>query len=513
MALTYDNNLTETLLPLAEAKTNRRQQRLLIKGALMLVDAVVLFAAFELVYFFRFKIFGFLYVPEDSPLDFYSKLVFFLIPTWIIVFAFFRLYDLRVLHGGTAEYRRITQACTLAIIVLLGLSFFLDEKLIISRAWLLMIWVFTILLISINRMAMRRVLYYLRRRGMGLTRVLIVGANQEACQVAEELTEGRNPVGIEVVGFVGDRRTNPRRGAEQTGLEFYLQREATNLKWPGPWLGLPPKVREVVEEQEVDEVIIASTALRSTELYDVIRQLTTSKVEIRMSPSMYEILTTGLEVQEINGLPLVTIHKVRITGINAILKRTLDIAVSAGVLTVLALPLLVIGLLVKLDSKGPVFHRRRVVGQGGRTFDAYKFRTMHPDGDAILARYPELVEELERTGKLKKDPRITRLGNFLRKFSLDELPQLINVLKGQMSLVGPRMITYQEMIKFGRWQANLMTVRPGLTGLWQVSGRSNLTYDDRVRLDMNYIRNYSLWTDVQILLQTVPAVLRGTGAY
>jgi len=130
-----------------------------------------------------------------------------------------------------------------------------------------------------------------------------------------------------------------------------------------------------------------------------------------------------------------------------------------------------------------------------------------------LKSRPELLIELNRFGKLKDDPRITRLGRFLRKTSLDELPQLFNVLRGQMSLVGPRMITYQEMIKFGRWQSNLLTVKPGLTGLWQVSGRSNLTYEDRVRLDMQYIRNYNIGSDLQILFQTLPVVLKGTGAW
>jgi exopolysaccharide biosynthesis polyprenyl glycosylphosphotransferase len=523
MALAYDNstNLAELHpvepLTLAETKNKRHRQRALISLALILIDALVLFVAFEMVYFLRFKTFGFLYVPPGSVLRFYHELVLFLIPPWLLIFGAYRLYDLRVLHGGTTEYRRVTQACSFAIIVLLGLSFFLDDRLVISRAWLLMIWFFTIVTVSFNRMLIRRVLYYLRRRGLGLTRVLLVGANRETCQVAYELNQGRNPPGLEIIGFVGDRRTSPRQpvsNAPHHGFsEGVEQRRATAPQWPGRWLGLIPQVREVVDQHGVDEVLIASTALQPEELFEVIRLLSTSKVEIRMSPSMYEILTTGLEVQEINGLPLVTIQKVRITGLNAIMKRTVDIAVAAGILLILSPILLFVAGLVRLDSSGPALFRRRVIGQGGKLFDAYKFRTMRADGNAILACHPELQEELERTGKLKKDPRITRIGRFLRKTSLDELPQLINVLFGQMSLVGPRMITYQEMVRFGRWQANLMTVKPGLTGLWQVSGRSNLTYDDRVRLDMHYIRNYSLWADLQILVQTVPAVLRGTGAY
>jgi lipopolysaccharide/colanic/teichoic acid biosynthesis glycosyltransferase len=153
------------------------------------------------------------------------------------------------------------------------------------------------------------------------------------------------------------------------------------------------------------------------------------------------------------------------------------------------------------------------MGMHGREFDAFKFRTMHENGDEILADYPELKHELANNFKLKEDPRVTRMGKILRKTSLDELPQLINVLRREMSLVGPRIITPAEVEKYEKWDLNLMTVRPGLTGLWQVSGRSDVTYEERVRLDMHYIRNWSIWLDIQLLVQTIPAVLRRRGAY
>ena len=149
----------------------------------------------------------------------------------------------------------------------------------------------------------------------------------------------------------------------------------------------------------------------------------------------------------------------------------------------------------------------------GSQFDAFKFRTMRSDGDDILAARPELQAELAQFHKLKDDPRVTRTGKWLRRFSLDELPQLFNVLFGQMSLVGPRMISPEEISNYNQWDINLLTIRPGLTGLWQVSGRSDVTYDERVRLDMYYIRNWSIWLDLQLLLQTIPAVFYGHGAY
>jgi lipopolysaccharide/colanic/teichoic acid biosynthesis glycosyltransferase len=167
-----------------------------------------------------------------------------------------------------------------------------------------------------------------------------------------------------------------------------------------------------------------------------------------------------------------------------------------------------------LDSPGPIFYRRRVIGVGGREFDALKFRSMYIDGDARLAARPDLQATLTSEHKLKDDPRVTRAGARMRRLSLDELPQLINVLRGDMSLVGPRMIHPSEGEMYGRMKANLLTVKPGLTGMWQVSGRSDLSYEERVRLDMVYVRNYSIWLDLQILFfQTLPAVLKGSGAY
>jgi len=153
------------------------------------------------------------------------------------------------------------------------------------------------------------------------------------------------------------------------------------------------------------------------------------------------------------------------------------------------------------------------MGLNGSQFYALKFRTMQINGDEILKASPDLLDELATTHKIKDDPRITTVGQFLRKYSLDELPQLINILRGDMSLVGPRMISPPELRNYGQWAMNLLTVRPGLTGLWQVSGRSDVSYDERVRLDMFYIRNYSIWLDLHLILRTIPVVLSGKGAY
>lgn len=198
---------------------------------------------------------------------------------------------------------------------------------------------------------------------------------------------------------------------------------------------------------------------------------------------------------------------------NRILKTLLDYLVVVPGLMVISPLLVLITILIKLDSPGPIIHRRRVLGLNGREFDALKFRTMYVNGDEILAKFPKLKTELGRDHKLKCDPRITRVGHLLRKFSLDELPQLFNVLFLDMSLVGPRIITPDEITKYGRWGSTRLTAMPGLSGWWQVNGRSNTTYDERVNLDMEYIHNWSLWFDIKILFLSVPVVLKGDGAY
>jgi lipopolysaccharide/colanic/teichoic acid biosynthesis glycosyltransferase len=212
-------------------------------------------------------------------------------------------------------------------------------------------------------------------------------------------------------------------------------------------------------------------------------------------------------------VPLVGVNKVRLTGVDLVLKFILDYVLTIPALIAISPILLVIAIAVKLDSPGPAIHRRRVVGVNGKEFDAFKFRTMRVNGDEILEQYPELKAELAREHKLKNDPRVTKLGAFLRKYSIDEIPQLVNVLRREMSLVGPRMITKAELDMYDKWDTNLQTVPPGITGLWQVSGRSDISYDERVRLDMQYIRNWTIWLDLQLILQTFPAVLMGRGAY
>ena len=198
---------------------------------------------------------------------------------------------------------------------------------------------------------------------------------------------------------------------------------------------------------------------------------------------------------------------------DGVLKTLMDYAFTLAGLVLISPLLLVLTVIVKLDSPGPIIYRRRVMGRGGIQFDAFKFRTMVINGDEILAAHPDLKAKWERDQKLENDPRVTRCGHWLRKLSLDELPQLVNVLLGQMSLVGPRMFAPVEMVRYGNAVDEILSVKPGITGLWQVSGRSSLSYQDRARLDLEYVCTRSVWMDMKLLLLTVPAVLQKRGAF
>jgi exopolysaccharide biosynthesis polyprenyl glycosylphosphotransferase len=281
-----------------------------------------------------------------------------------------------------------------------------------------------------------------------------------------------------------------------------------------PIVGSLQNLGELIRKLAVEELIVIPTALKREELLDIYRDWgTNNELHIRLSSGLYELFNTGIHVKEAGFIPLLSLNQTRITDMDALLKTMVDYVVALLGMILLTPVFLAIAILIRLDSRGSAIHRRRVVGLRGRRFDAYKFRTMITDADSYLAAHPQLLEEWGKNGKIQDDPRITRVGQFLRRYSLDELPQLLNVLRGEMSLVGPRMITPGELRHFGRWRHNLLTVKPGMTGLWQISGRANLSYEERVQMDMRYIRNYTIWLDLQILLGTATAVLRGRGAY
>lgn len=453
--------------------------------------------AFWIAFSIRFKLSISVFQLDANPsIDFYRTLSIILIPIWLVLFVSFGLYNRRNLLGGTIEYARIFNATTAGLILVTFFSFLFPDF-IIARGWLLLSWILSFFFTALGRFSFRRLIYQLRTRGYFLSSAIIIGANNEGVSLAEQLTQWKTS-GLRVVGFVDEKLPSE--------TSVYRQMRV---------LGSVGQLEEIIKRYDIEELILASSSITSRDCVTEIfcNYGVSSTVNVRMSSGLYEVITTGLNVKEFAYVPLVGINKVRMTGLDQLLKSLLDYSVSIPIL-ILGFPLFaLIALVIKLDSPGPVIHRRRVLGIHGREFDAFKFRTMYINGDQILDAHPELKAELAKNHKLKNDPRVTRIGNMLRKFSFDEFPQIINVLKRDMSLVGPRMISPQELGEYEKWYLNLLTVRPGITGHWQVSGRSDVSYEERVRLDMYYIRNWTIWFDLQLLLQTIPAVLRRRGAY
>ena len=424
---------------------------------------------------------------------FHETFILVIIPLWLLIFGITGLYNPQNLLGGLKEYSLVFRATTVGMLAVV-IAGFIAPTPILDQWWLFLAWGFASIFVACGRFFSRRFAYLLRSRGAFMVPAIIIGANREGRLIAEQLKSLRS--GFRVIGFVDNRI---RSNADKVNL---------------PIMGKLEHLDRLITKYNIEEIILCTSAFSRDEVLKIFKRYgVMNGINLRIASGLFEIITTGVEIKEVAGVPLTRINRARLTGGDQILKMLLDYAITLPGI-ILASPIfLLLGLAVKLDSPGPIIYRRRVVGVNGRTFDAFKFRTMYVNGDEILAQHPKLQKQLAEEHKLKYDPRITRVGHILRKFSLDELPQLLNVLKQDMSLVGPRMIAPQEIAKYDHWDVNLMTVKPGITGLWQVSGRSDVSYDERVRLDMYYVRNWSLGLDLNILLRTIPVVLFGYGAY
>jgi exopolysaccharide biosynthesis polyprenyl glycosylphosphotransferase len=322
-------------------------------------------------------------------------------------------------------------------------------------------------------------------------RVVLVGEGEIVTELHRALGFGRSGIDYEFVGVVSSR---------PDGL-------------PLPGLGELSQLPEVLDRERVDELIVADSDYEEHELLEIAEEAHRRGLKVRIAPTTTEILVQRAEYIPGQGVPLFELRPPAFEGTDWAIKRAFDLAVSGGVL-VLGLPLwIVIAAAIKLGSPGPVLYRDRRVGLNEREFGMLKFRTMYADAPE---RQAQLEGENEASGplfKIRDDPRVTPVGRLLRRFSLDEIPQVLNVLRGEMSLVGPRPLPVRDFRQLEDWHRKRYLVLPGMTGLWQISGRSNLSFDDLVRLDFYYLENWSIWLDISILARTIPAVLMRRGAY
>ncbi|MFN8017706.1 MAG: sugar transferase [Acidimicrobiales bacterium] len=412
-------------------------------------------------------------------------------PVWLAIFANQRLYNTRFIGRRIDEFRRVVNASvmgTVAVAIAANVVNILP-----SRSGLLVLGLSAVVVVTIEREIARRIFLRLRSGGHMVRYVVVAGANPEGRDIAAML-KAEPWLGYQVVGFVDD---------------------ATDIQEPVPgvpMLGGTADLLGILREYPNASVIVAASAVESAVTNRLARDLLDQGVHVELSSTLRDISSQRLTVRPLGRFPIVYVEPVTRGGWRAWAKRTFDI-VGATIGLVLTSPiLLATAIAVKLDSKGPVLFRQTRVGRDSEPFAVLKVRTMVPDAEAKLAELRELNEADGPLFKMANDPRVTRVGRFLRSSSIDELPQLWNVLRGDMSLVGPRPALPHETEEWDALLAQRLRVKPGITGMWQVSGRSDASFEDYTRLDLYYVDNWSLATDLAILAKTVPVVLLRRGA-
>ena len=448
----------------------------------------------------------------------YGGVLFFAIPVRLAMLFYQRMYRLQGAFSYIDQFVRIFKAVTVGSLLIITFTFlfrsgFSFREFSYSRGVFLLDYAIAIAFYSILHLGFRYLQTLARNRKLNLIPTLIVGSGAEAEQTFNEL-EARPDLGYRVVGIVKND-LNPSQ----------INEAATFTTENVPVVGGFSELPELVQRIKIQEVIITDSTIPSEFLFDTMMKLgRRQRVEFRIAPSIFNVLPQKTSVEQLGVLPMVRLFREPLSDAEIFLKRTFDIIVSLISLIIVAPVGFIIALIIKFDSRGAVFFKQERVGMDGRIFLCYKFRTMSANADDALHReaYRKNISGFEEAnsgsenapvfGKVKDDPRVTKIGKFLRRSSLDELPQLLNVLKGDMSIVGPRPPIPYEVESYELWHRKRLDVKPGITGLWQVSGRNRLTFDEMVRIDMFYVENWSLWLDLKIILLTLPAVFRGDGA-
>ena len=461
------------------------RRRVLRAGA----DAMAVSSAMFLASFVRFDL---LHTSPARKLD-YTFITLIATPVAILLFWLYGLYEPRQVLSPVTEFKQVLHA------ILAGVAgiFLIDSlfNLHLARGWALLVMVGLLIGVGGERLVVRKVLHFLRRRGGDRTRTIVLGANQEARIVARTL-EREAWLGYEMIGFADD--VVPR--GQLVGDTH-------------PVLGTPDELRDLIEEYGATLVLIAASAFDTARLNRLMWELQDADVDLQITSGTVDLLASRVTVQSVAGVPLLYVRRTGMNYMQRLLKRTTDVILSGLGLILLSPVLVAIGLWIKGDSEGSMFFSQLRVGRDGKLFRLWKFRTMHKDAESRRTELEHLSEGPGLLFKLRRDPRVTKAGTFLRRYSLDELPQLWNVLKGDMSLVGPRPALPSEVEQYDDWVRNRLRVKPGMTGLWQVSGRTETSFADYVRYDLFYIQNWSLTLDLSILIRTLRAVISSEGAH
>jgi exopolysaccharide biosynthesis polyprenyl glycosylphosphotransferase len=462
----------------ADSSVARRYRR--IAAALAVTDVACVLAALLLARVLRFDL---------APLSpEYVIAILVGVALWVPVFHAYGLYAVRHL-SASEEFRRTIGATSIGALLVVLTSYWSHSEL--SRQWVALTWAFAVIFELVARRLWRFHVWRLRSDGRLALRTLIVGSNDEAGQLSTALATPR--LGFDALGYVSTGSSGP----SPNGLRI---------------LGGVDDLVQLIQRNSVDCVFVASSAVGPADTLKVVQASRQTGAEVRVSANLPQILASRLSVQPVGpDVMAISLKPVRLSGTQSLVKRAFDLAV-ATIVGIVSLPLLVgIAIAIKLTSRGPVLFRQQRVTKGGVAFTVYKFRTMLQNGDSLLG--DRLADVSSPFFKVEDDPRLTKVGKVLRKLSLDELPQLLNVIKGDMSLVGPRPLPVDQVA------ANLELLGPrhevpaGVTGWWQVNGRSDLSPEEALRLDLFYIENWSLSLDLYILLKTVGVIVARRGAY
>lgn len=339
--------------------------------------------------------------------------------------------------------------------------------------------------------------FYFARFRISTRNVLIIGAGKTGEITLKSLNKSFL-FPYNVIGFLDDNKV----GNSVNGIKT---------------IGKISDLEKVFENEKIDEVVFAITNFPIELLLKIEEVCDMHNVVFKIVPNVFGLSIANAKAQDVGGVLLLELTRNKIVGLNAFIKRLIDIIVSLFALIVLSPLFFVIAVLIKMDSKGPVFFKHRRIGKDAKPFYCIKFRTMVVNAEEVLKKLfeekPSLKEEFDKNFKLKDDPRVTKIGRILRKTSLDEMPQIINVLKGEMSIIGPRPIVEKEAEKYGKYKDLLLQVKPGMAGFWVASGRNDVDYEERVMMDTYYIKNWSLWLDIKIFIYAAISVLRRKGAY
>jgi exopolysaccharide biosynthesis polyprenyl glycosylphosphotransferase len=462
-------------------------QRLIV-ARLLLADAVAAVIAVALGWAVRIG-----FETAHNAADYLSWSAF-VAAAWVISLHVQGAYDLRLVANGTRDYHRVIRAAAMlagAVAVVCYLS-----GALIGRTFVALVIPTGAVLMVLARFALRRSMHRHRRHGQWCSTILAVGTS-ESVQHLAELAQRNPDAGLVVVAAC----------VEDTA-------EGEEVAAGVPVVGGVSSAAELADKYDVDVVAVAGSGLGPRRIRELGWALEGTRRDLVMAPGLTEVAGPRVHVSPVHGLPLMWVDQPQFTGASRMVKRAVDVLVSGTALLLSSPLLLLIAAAVKLTSRGPVIYRSTRYGQGGETFTVYKFRSMYRDADQ---RRDELLELNEHGNgvlfKIRQDPRVTPVGRLLRKWSLDELPQLANILTGSMSLVGPRPPLPDEVERYASDDHRRLLVKPGLTGLWQVSGRSDLTWEESVRLDLYYVENWSLAFDFAIIARTVWAVLQRRGAY